>query len=90
MQHLIQHVIQHLNSQYLIHLIKQEQKVGYLKLKYLQLNENLDNEMGNDEERIKSVIFKKYYGYQNLSFRVIVLFKANQVRNNQIVNHFVY
>lgn len=55
-----------------------------------KLNENLVNEIGNDEERIKSVIFKKYYGYQNLSFRVIVLFKANQVRNNQIVNHFVY
>ena len=55
-----------------------------------KLNENLVNEIGNDEERIKSVIFKKYYGYQNLPFRVIVLFKANQVRNNQIVNHFVY
>ena len=55
-----------------------------------ELNENLVNEIGNDEERIKSVIFKKYYGYQNVSFRVIVLFKANQVRNNQIVNHFVY
>ena len=38
MQHLIQHVMQHFNSQYLIHLIKQEQKVGYLKLKYLHLN----------------------------------------------------
>ena len=55
-----------------------------------KLNENLVSEIGNDEERMNSAIFKKYYGYQNPSFWVIVLFKANQVRNNQIVNHFFY
>ena len=33
-----------------------------------KLNENLVSEIGNDEERMNSVIFKKYYGYQNPSF----------------------
>ena len=43
------------------------------------------NEIKNDEEHINSEIFNEYFGYQDPSFSVKDLIKANQTKNNEIV-----
>ena len=39
---------------------------------------------------MNSEIFRKYFVYQNPSFLAKYLLKANQVKNNQIVNQAIY
>ena len=44
----------------------------------------------NDEENINSEIFRKYFRNQKASFLSKDLLKANQVKNNQIVNEALF
>ena len=44
-----------------------------------KLNKNFVSKIKNEEEKLNTEIFKKYFGYQNPSFLAKDLFKANQV-----------
>ena len=55
-----------------------------------KLNKNFVSKIKNDEEKLNTEIFKKYFGYQNPSFLAKDLFKANQVIINQIVSLAFY
>ena len=47
------------------------------------------NEIINDEKDINSEIFDEYFGYQNPSSLIEDLIKANQTKNNKIVNQTI-
>ena len=53
-----------------------------------KLNENFVDEIRNDKENIKNLIFKKYFRYQNSSFLANYLVKAKQVKKQQFNNQF--
>ena len=53
------------------------------------LNEYFVNKIKNDEKNINTEVFNEYFGYQNPSFLAEDLFKANQVKNNQIVDQTI-
>ena len=61
-------------------------RISKIEISPFKLKENFVSKIRNDEEKINTEIFKKYFGYQNPSFLAKYLFKANQVRNNQIVS----
>ena len=44
-----------------------------------KLNKNFVSKIKNEEEKLNTEIFKKYFGYQNPSFLAKELFNANQV-----------
>ena len=48
------------------------------------------NEIINDEENINHEIFREYITYQNPSFVAKELLKANDIKNNEIVNQVIY
>ena len=76
---MIQHLIQHLNQ------LLNNKKIKH-KASLLILRKHFVNEIENDKKSINNEIFKKYFGYQNPSCLVKNLHKANQVKNEQIVN----
>ena len=53
------------------------------------LNEYFVNKIKNDEKNINTEVFNEYFGYQNPSFLAEDLFKANQVKNDQIVDQTI-
>ena len=53
------------------------------------LNEYSVNKIKNDEKNINTEVFNEYFGYQNPSFLAEDLFKANQVKNDQIVDQTI-
>ena len=53
------------------------------------LNEYFVNKIKNDEKNRNTEVFNEYFGYQNPSFLAEDLFKANQVKNNQIVDQTI-
>ena len=52
-------------------------------------NENFIEEIKNDEKNINSEKFKKYFGYQNSWVSAWDLFKANHVKNYQILKETI-
>ena len=62
-------------------------KTSYVTPRKTTINkDSFINEIINDQKGIKSEIFNEYFGYQNLSFFVEDLLKANQTKSNEIVS----
>ena len=55
----------------------------------IKISRNFVNEVRNDDENLNSEISKEYVNYQNPSLLEKCLLKANQVKNNQIINQAI-
>ena len=55
----------------------------------IKISRNFVNEVRNDDENMNSEISKEYVNYQNPSLLEKYLLKANQVKNNKIINQAI-
>ena len=69
---------------------KARAKISKHKISPFKLNENFQNEIKSDKEKINNEIFKDYFGYQNPSILAKKLYKAKQAENVQIVNKTIH
>ena len=53
----------------------------------IKLRENFINKIENDEKNRNNEIFRKYFGCMNPSFLANNLYKANQDKSKEIINH---
>ena len=48
------------------------------------------HETKKGEEKMSNEIYRKYFGHQNPLFLVKIFLKANQIKDNQVVNQPIY